>query len=277
MSLTLTTEQQVAVAAVKRACSLTSSVFNKLVKNETLVKGDKSPVTGSFTPSVADPDTPMILDAVGDFAAQAVVNTILSLAFPMDAIVGEEDARDLRSPESAELRNRVLDLSRDALAGPLGIGEQEQWGLGPGKTWSDEELLGALDRGNGNGGRSGRELFPAASERSLWLNVNTGFWCLDPIDGTKGFLRGEQYAVCLALVVDSQVQLGVIGCPNLPQDLSELDSPRGSLFVAVRGKGAQQVSFYPFAVVNTSSQSILYLDDDYGWQPSASRHPILLA
>ena len=41
-------------------------------------------------------------------------------------------------------------------------------------------------------------------------------WTLDPIDGTKGFLRGGQYAVCLALLVDARVELGVIGCPNLP-------------------------------------------------------------
>jgi hypothetical protein len=47
MSQTYATEEQVAVAAVRRACHLTSSVFNKLVKNETLTKGDKSPVTGA--------------------------------------------------------------------------------------------------------------------------------------------------------------------------------------------------------------------------------------
>jgi len=46
MSLDYSTEEQVAIAAVRRACHLTSTVFNKLVKNETLVKGDKSPVTG---------------------------------------------------------------------------------------------------------------------------------------------------------------------------------------------------------------------------------------
>lgn len=39
-------EKQVAVAAVRRACLLTNSVFNKLVKTETLTKDDKSPVTG---------------------------------------------------------------------------------------------------------------------------------------------------------------------------------------------------------------------------------------
>ena len=46
-------EQQVAIAAVRRACALTMTVFNKLVAGETLVKGDKSPVTGTqrcYTP-----------------------------------------------------------------------------------------------------------------------------------------------------------------------------------------------------------------------------------
>ena len=66
-------------------------------------------------------------------------------------------------------------------------------------------------------------------------------WTLDPIDGTKGFLRGGQYAVCVALIVDSQVQLGVIGCPNLPMDASKPHGPLGCLFVAVRGHGAEQV------------------------------------
>lgn len=66
-------------------------------------------------------------------------------------------------------------------------------------------------------------------------------WTLDPIDGTKGFLRGEQYAVCLAFLVDAKVQVGVMGCPNLPVDASKPDGPKGCLFVAVRGQGAEQV------------------------------------
>ncbi len=48
MSLAFEAEKQFAVAAVRRACRLTSTVFDKLVKNETLTKGDKSPVTGNF-------------------------------------------------------------------------------------------------------------------------------------------------------------------------------------------------------------------------------------
>jgi 3'(2'), 5'-bisphosphate nucleotidase len=71
-----------------------------------------------------------------------------------------------------------------------------------------------------------------------------GMWTIDPIDGTKGFLRGEQYAVCVSLIVDAQVQVGVIGCPNLPIDPQNPDSGRGCIFVAVRGHGAEQVRFY---------------------------------
>lgn len=73
-------------------------------------------------------------------------------------------------------------------------------------------------------------------------------WTLDPIDGTKGFLRGEQYAVCLAFLVDSVVQVGVIGCPNLPVDFSKPEGQRGCLFVSVRGQGTEQVrSSFPLA------------------------------
>jgi len=38
---------------------------------------------------------------------------------------------------------------------------------------------------------------------------------LDPIDGTKGFLRGGQYAVALALMADGRPQIGLLGCPEL--------------------------------------------------------------
>ena len=86
-------------------------------------------------------------------------------------------------------------------------------------------------------------------------------WTLDPIDGTKGFLRGGQYAVCLALLIDARVELGVIGCPNLPMnpppspashqsssantstpdDASANPRGTGALFIAVRGHGAHQL------------------------------------
>jgi 3'(2'), 5'-bisphosphate nucleotidase len=78
-------------------------------------------------------------------------------------------------------------------------------------------------------------------------------WALDPIDGTKGFLRGEQYAVCLALIVGGNVQLGVMGCPNLPVDFNAPEGERGCLFVAEKGQGAFQVYCLLFKLLSTST------------------------
>src|SRR5690606_17927861 len=64
------------------------------------------------------------------------------------------------------------------------------------------------------------------------------FWTLDPIDGTKGFLRGEQYAVALALIEDGEVVLGVLGCPNLPLNLGDPARGTGCVLTAVKGGGA---------------------------------------
>ena len=107
---------------------------------------------------------------MGDYSAQAVINTILSQAFPEDPIVGEEDATDLRAPNEASkaLCARVVELADDILAqAPRpssspdsfdiggGEGERAEWGLG--RRWGADALLKAIDRGSHAGGlRSGR-------------------------------------------------------------------------------------------------------------------------
>jgi len=80
-----------------------------------------------------------------------------------------------------------------------------------------------------------------------WIDFGTKaiasrYWCLDPIDGTKGFLRKDQYAVALALVVEGAVRLGVLACPNLSHDVLHPEDSPGVLFWAVRGQGAFQRS-----------------------------------
>jgi len=65
-----------------------------------------------------------------------------------------------------------------------------------------------------------------------------GIWALDPIDGTKGFLRGDQYAVCLALMVDGEVVTGALACPNLLVDPANHEGPRGVLFSVTKGEGS---------------------------------------
>lgn len=96
---------------------------------------------------------------------------------------------------------------------------------------TEKEWLTIIDRGNSEGGKIGRA------------------WALDPIDGTKGFLRGGQYAVCLGLMVDGEVVVGVMGCPNLPVEFSPESEEKGVIFVAVKGHGAFQVGSSPTFIV----------------------------
>lgn len=140
---------------------------------------------------------------VADFGAQAVISVELKRAFVDDPIIAEEDTADLRTPAGAGLREKVAHHVRTII---------------PGLT--NEQILGAIDRGTWRGRTTGRQ------------------WVLDPIDGTKGYLRGEQYAIALALIEDGEVVLGVLGCPNLPLDAGQPDGARGCLFTAVKGYGA---------------------------------------
>ena len=60
-------------------------------------------------------------------------------------------------------------------------------------------------------------------------------------DRFKGFLRGGQYAISLALIENGVVVAGVLGCPNLGMDFArsfDQPDPAGTLFYATRGGGA---------------------------------------
>lgn len=154
---------------------------------------------------------------VADLAAEAVVSMALAEAFPADPLMGEEDSRQLRDRAQAALAASVLAHVRAVRAG-VGATETAE----------------ALDRCSDAGGPGRR------------------WWTLDPVDGTKGFLRNEQYAVALALVEDGEVVAGVLGCPNLPVEAGALPGDGasapgavGCVFAAERGGGAWQLPLQP--------------------------------
>lgn len=64
------------------------------------------------------------------------------------------------------------------------------------------------------------------------------FWTVDPIDGTKGYVRGNQFSICVALVEGAQPVLSVISCPSM---VSAVDGAVGCLFVGVQGSGVYEV------------------------------------
>ena len=158
---------------------------------------------------------------IGDFGSQALIIKALQSSFPSDEIVGEEEASSLR--DNRNLSSQIWNLVKDVRL----TDENAEREIG-GSLHSEEDMLASIDSGSSAGGRYGRH------------------WALDPIDGTLGFLRGGQYAICLALIKDGEVAVGVIGCPNLPVDdgsplsakVGEDNSDRGVLFSAVKGQGA---------------------------------------
>jgi HAL2 family 3'(2'),5'-bisphosphate nucleotidase len=140
---------------------------------------------------------------VADFGSQALVGRTLAGVFPDDPLIAEEDAAELRRPENSGLLAQVVEQVR---------------ALRPEAGADASAVCRWIDRGGAR----------AFSDR---------FWTLDPIDGTKGFLRNEQYAVALALVVDGRVAVAALACPNLPHVPSAAPGPVGAVFVAVRGQG----------------------------------------
>lgn len=137
---------------------------------------------------------------VADLGAQAIICRAIAAAFPDDPIVAEEDATLLQQPAMVEQLTQVTTYVRASE---------------PDAT--PESVISWINRGQGQ--------------------VGPRYWTLDPIDGTKGFLRGDQYAIALALVEAGKVKLGVLGCPALPVEMIQPNGERGVLFVAVSGQG----------------------------------------
>ncbi|KAK2977094.1 hypothetical protein RJ640_017618, partial [Escallonia rubra] len=178
---------------------------------------------------------------VADFGVQALVSLELGKLFPSIPLVAEEDSAFLRSNN---LANSVLNVVSDKASFrdiPL----------------TQDHVLEAIDRG-------GKDAFVFGCEPAT-------YWVLDPIDGTRGFLKGsealyvisgerklplstsfeaepgidQKLKVGLALVVAGEIVLGVMGCPNWVEEGSshstteflEYDNTSGTIMVAHVGCG----------------------------------------
>jgi 3'(2'), 5'-bisphosphate nucleotidase len=141
---------------------------------------------------------------VADYGSQAILCKLIKDTFPEDVIVAEEDSSELKKPVHSKILEQVT--------------------------------------------RFFHAFFPDATsiDVSRWIDfsshrITDRFWAMDPIDGTKGFLRGDQYAIALALIENGRVVLGLLGCPNLSVEKDRSGQRRGCLFYAVRGRGAIQM------------------------------------
>ncbi len=147
---------------------------------------------------------------VADFAVQAIVALALQEANRSDdkvPIVGEEHAGVLRQAEHEAVRQAVVDAVRMVR-----------------RDISQDAVLDAIDACDHD----------ATAE---------SYWTLDPIDGTKGFLRGQQYAIALAKIVNGTVVAAAMGCPNIPTDFTrpfDIPDSTGAIYAASAGNGSWQ-------------------------------------
>ena len=141
---------------------------------------------------------------IADFGSQAIICKLIKEKFPDDIIVAEEDSKELKKTGHSKILEQITNYVNDLIPGS-----------------SPEEVCSWIDFSS--------------------YFIKDRFWALDPIDGTKGFLRGDQYAIALALIEDGLTTIGVLACPNLYVDQNQPDGKRGCLFLALRGKGSVQM------------------------------------
>ncbi|KXS93502.1 hypothetical protein AC578_5472 [Pseudocercospora eumusae] len=154
---------------------------------------------------------------VGDFASQALLTAAIHGVFKDDKFLGEESADQLReNPQLLEQIWQLCEKARPAfsasnLATPVSKGQ----------------LLDFIDFGGKNESSS-----------------NGRTWVFDPIDGTATFLKGQQYAINCAFLIDGKEEVGIIGCPNVLASSEtikedEIDKEGlGIMIYAIRGEGA---------------------------------------
>ncbi|OAA68559.1 Inositol monophosphatase [Niveomyces insectorum RCEF 264] len=210
---------------IAEAAVLQASLVTKRMQSVVteITKYDNSPVT------------------VADFAAQALLVKALHDAFPGDKFLGEEDAAALRKDEplSSKIYELVLSAA-DTVESSTGETVRLR------KPQSVEEMWDLIDLGGrGTGSSSGR------------------FWVMDPVDGTATFLKGQQYAVSLALIEDGKEVVGILGCPNVNTEMTKISETEvdtdglGIMLTAVRGCGATIRTMAPSGLGEAVPLSVL--------------------
>ncbi|MFT3683445.1 MAG: inositol monophosphatase family protein [Phycisphaerales bacterium] len=138
---------------------------------------------------------------IADYAAQALINYLLSHSgVNIPAVIGEESSASLAA-------------SPALLAGTVALLRAHGW-----LDATDRAVLDAIDLGAPAPGQS-----------------PPSYFTIDPIDGTKGFARGRQFAVCFARIDNGICTFAALACPNLSRssaDSIDTPAPMGTLFVA---------------------------------------------
>jgi 3'(2'), 5'-bisphosphate nucleotidase len=188
------------IQAVRQAASLTRSVqHSHFAKGE---KDQREPVT------------------IADYGSQAILCRALSLAFPDDAVMAEENGAQFISLVADDGRAEVVRLVSAALGEPVTEADIVRW----------------LDHGR---------------DRSALRT-----WLIDPVDGTKGFIAMRRYSIAVAAIEMGLPVAGILGCPGYPSPDGHgylFTAQRGGAYTQLISGGAA----YRIAVSSRSSPAAM--------------------
>ena len=140
---------------------------------------------------------------VADYASQALIGNALAENYPEDGVLSEERSEEFMLLLDDNQRALVQRFVTDAVGGYVFEEQVCAW-LDFGKQQHDAERM----------------------------------WIVDPIDGTKGFLRRQHYCVAISLLVGGEPVLGVLASPGFYSDEADPPDDPGALIYAQQGAGA---------------------------------------
>jgi 3'(2'), 5'-bisphosphate nucleotidase len=139
---------------------------------------------------------------VADYGSQALILSLIAREFPSDAVFAEERSDEFDSVATDIQRERVRQHISRIMGTEVNASSIKSW----------------LDHGRSS--------------------VSNRAWAIDPIDGTKGFLRRDQFAIAIALLVDGNPVVSALACPVFPVDPANSSGALGVIASAVKGEGA---------------------------------------
>jgi 3'(2'), 5'-bisphosphate nucleotidase len=138
---------------------------------------------------------------IADYGSQAVILREIATSFPNHRVIAEEGSEHLLVHAGEEGADRIGAVVSQAIGRSVTLEEVAAW---IDHSGDDDEFT----------------------------------WVIDPIDGTKGFLRGDQFAIAVGLLHRGRVRAGILACPHLDVDPADPAAGRGVLFTASAGEGS---------------------------------------
>lgn len=131
---------------------------------------------------------------IADYGAQVILLRAIRQHFPDDGILSEEQGEQFMTLLSDDQRSEIAVLLGDVLGEPVAVDQIPAW----------------LDHNRG---------------------VETPrMWCVDPVDGTKGFINMRHYTIAVGVLQQGAPVDALMGCPGHPSD-----DGRGVLFYTRAG------------------------------------------